>query len=364
MLKIIKKILLIFPKKEKEVKYMIKNRNININALVLSLANLISCGKNSVYKVADIAYRLIQAAIENQSLEAMYKLTKYLSADRMLDRLHNVSFEAISKLVEKKNKKMHLPKKVILALDFTEKSYYGDKNHPEVMGSKGGKYVRRFLEMSTVKPALFINALPVNQLTNDKKSLITELLDAFYERFKKTRIDLLLLDRGFFSKEVVTLLVKKNVKFIMPAVKNKAIARLIDLYKEGEIKDSICYQFGNTKVYLKFIKIEDDVLVYMTNTTKSPMTVHIAYKKRWQIETNFREQNKYLFKTNTKNFTIRYLAFVLAGLLFNLWQITRNKFIYKPESYIFKQILKEKLLCQWQAISKKEVIKSIDYLLA
>ncbi|RME55125.1 hypothetical protein D6777_01530, partial [Candidatus Woesearchaeota archaeon] len=119
---------------------MTKKLNININSLVFQLTNLISCGKNSVYKVVDIAYRLIQSAIENQSLEAMYKLTKYLSADRMLAKLHNISYEDIYALIKKSTMELKLPKRVILALDFTDKEYYGDKNHPEVMGSKGGKY--------------------------------------------------------------------------------------------------------------------------------------------------------------------------------------------------------------------------------
>ncbi|RME54629.1 hypothetical protein D6777_03145, partial [Candidatus Woesearchaeota archaeon] len=215
-----------------------------------------------------------------------------------------------------------------------------------------------------VIPALFINALPVSQLTNDKKMLITELLDAFYERFEKTTIDMLLLDRGFFTKEVVEVLVKRKVPFIMPAVKNNRIKQLVKQYEKGELPDKIKFRFGNVNVYLTFMKIEDEVFVFMTNTRKSPMNVHLLYKKRWQIETNFREQNKYIFKTKTKNFTIRYLAFVLAGLIFNLWQMTRNKLVYKPESYLFKQFLKQELLCSWQTISKRSVIKSVDYLLA
>lgn len=342
---------------------MSKKSYLNINPLVLLLSGLVSCGRNSVYKVLDIAYRLIQAALENQSLEAMYKLTRYLSADRMLDKLHKISYEEISSLIDKANRKLQLPRKVMLAMDFTDKDFYGDKNHPEIMGSKGGKYVRKYLEISTVRPALFINALPVNQLTNDKKTLITGLLDAFYARFKKTAIDLLLLNRGFFAKEVVELLVKRKISFIIPAVKNQAIKKLIEQYKTGKIKDKIQYQFGNVQVYLTFIKVDDDVLVYMTNSRRSPMSIHILYKKRWQIETNFREQNKYLFKTCTLNFNVRYLAFVIAGLLFNIWQITRNKLCYKPESYVFKQLLLEELLRLWQTISKRSVVKTIDYFL-
>lgn len=342
---------------------MSNSLNLNINPLVFLLTAFISCGRNSVYKSLDIAYRLIQSAVENQSLEAMFKLTRYLSADRMLSKLHEIYEKDVKDLITGCNQKLKLPKKVILAVDFTEKEYYGDKNHPDVLGSKGGKYVRRYIQVSTVKPAFFINALPVNQLTNDKEMLLTSLLEQFYKLYKKTKIELLLLDRGFYSKKVVQLLTEKDIHFIMPAVKNKAIQKLVKQYKSREIKERINYQFGDSTTNLLFLKIEDEVLVYMTNTRKSVLQTHLAYRKRWQIETNFREQNKFTLKTQTTNFKIRYLAFALAGLLFNLWQITRNKLIYKPESYIFKQFLKEDLLRLWQTISKKDVIKTMDYFL-
>ena len=193
--------------------------------------------------------------------------------------------------------------------------------------------------------------------------LLTSLLEQFYKLYKKTKIELLLLDRGFYSKKVVQLLTEKDIHFIMPAVKNKAIQKLVKQYKSREIKERINYQFGDSTTNLLFLKIEDEVLVYMTNTRKSVLQTHLAYRKRWQIETNFREQNKFTLKTQTTNFKIRYLAFALAGLLFNLWQITRNKLIYKPESYIFKQFLKEDLLRLWQTISKRSVIKTMDYFL-
>jgi len=176
---------------------MVKEINLNINSLVSGLANIISCGKNSVYKNQDIAYRTLQSAVHNQSLEAMYKLTHNLSADRVLDKLHGISKEDILGLQTTCTKQIKLQKGVVMAIDFSDKIYYGDRNHPDAVGSKGGSYARRYIESSIVKPALFLNALPVNQFTNDKESLLTELLDRFYSRYNKTKIDLLLIDRGF-----------------------------------------------------------------------------------------------------------------------------------------------------------------------
>ena len=174
-----------------------KQLNLNINPLVGLLANAIKCGKNAVYKAKDIAYRTIQSAIHNQSLEAMFKLTKYLSADRMLDYLHEISYEETHSLIKKSAKNLKLPKRVKLALDFHEREYYGDKNHIEVIGSKSGKYVRRFLELSCVNPPLFLNAIPINQFNNNNDGLLNQFLDDFYKSYKDTEIGLFLLDRGF-----------------------------------------------------------------------------------------------------------------------------------------------------------------------
>lgn len=343
---------------------MNKGINLNINSLVSQLTKIIPfCRKNSIYDVKDIAYRLVQSANENQSLEAMYKRTRYLSADRMLDRLHKISEEEITYLVKKCNKGIKLPRSITLAADFTDKPYYGNKNHPDTIGSKEGKYVRRYIELSSVEIPLFLDALPVNQFTNCKRTLLDNLIGSFYKQYTDTSIKLLLVDRGFFSKAVVSLLKEKGIKFIMPAVKDKKIKQLVEAYARGEIKDKVKYQFGNTTVNLLFLKREDRVLVYMTNTRVSSLKAHMLYRNRWQIETNFREQNKFTFKTQTNEFKIRYLAFVLGGLLLNIWQLLRRILPYKLESYLFKDFLLEEILKVWQEHSGKEVVKTLDYFL-
>lgn len=343
---------------------MVNNIPLPIKFLVSLLTGIISCGKNSVYKKKDYAFRLVQSAVHKLSFEAVYKLTQYLSADRVLDKLQRVTEEQVFSLIRDGTRKIKLPKCVDLAADFTDKPYYGSKNHPEVMGSKGGKYVRRYLQISTVKPAFFLDVLPVNQLTNFKELLLKNLLESFNRRFPKTRIKTLLLDRGFFSKKVVSLLVEKKISFIMPAVKDRAIKKLAEQFGDGTLKKSSTgYEFGSVTIRLLFLKIEDKVIVYMTNTHKTPLQVHKKYSKRWQIETNFREQNNFTLQTKTNNFTIRYLAFAIAGLLFNLWQQTKKTVNYTLESYVFKQELLNEVLNLWQSISKKEVVKTVNYFL-
>ncbi len=330
---------------------MKKRLAVPINPLVLLIEGLILCARNAVYKAKDFAYRLIESALENQSLEAKYLLTKYLSADRVLDKLHVISYEQIQNLISRVNKNLKFPRKVILAIDFTDKIFYGCKEIINVIGTKGGKYARRFIEVSIVKPALFINAFPVNMLTNNKLNLVKQLIDGFTGLYKKTKIELLLLDRGFFTKAVVQYLVENKTGFIMPAIKNRQIKFMAEACTNMKRSITLEYQFGETRVYLIFVKIEGEVLVYMTNTKFSPLKVHLLYRKRWQIETNFREQNKFEFKTKTLDFNVRYFAFVLAGLLFNLWQLMRNG---NTQSYLFKQSLINELERLWDRVRRLE----------
>lgn len=320
--------------------------NLNINPLVSKLAELFPCGKNSKYKSQDIACRLIDSALENQSFEAMYKLEESFSADRMLSKLHEISKEQTENLMGSFNEKLKLPKKVNLAIDFHNKKFYGNKNNFEVMGSKGGKYVKKYIEASLTNPKYFISAYPVNQITNNKIKLIDKILDGFYEKYD-SKINLILIDREFFSKKVVEYFCSNNLKFIMPAKKDSAIKKLVEQFRLGKIESKIRYKFGEYFVNLLFLKVEEEVYVFMTNTKYSPLKASLLYKKRWQIETNFREQNNFLFKTKTLNFDIRYFAFVLAGLLFNLWHLSRKG---KIESYLFKKRLRKIILVKFSEL--------------
>ncbi len=320
--------------------------NVDIKPLVSKISKLFKCGKNSKYKTQDISCRLIDSALENQSLEAMHKLEESCSADRVLDKLHNISKEQVEDLMISSNKKLKLPKKVNLAIDFTDKIFYGNKNHFEVMGSKGGKYVKKYIEASLTNPKYFLSAYPINQFTNDKVKLISKIVDGFYENHQ-SEIGLIFADREFATIKVVDYFYENNLKFIMPIAKSSRIKKLVEKFKLGKIENKVKYKFGNRFVNLLFLKVEEEVYVFVTNTKYSPLKVGILYKKRWQIETNFREQNNFLFKTKTLNFTIRYFAFILAGLLFNLWQASRKN---KIESYLFKKEVREFILREFSGL--------------
>ena len=307
----------------------------HLNLLVECLNQFFKIGLNSKYKSENYSKRVIETCIKNTSFEEEHKKSKIISSDSILSYLHKLTFDKIQNLIEKINSKIKLKRKVILVIDFSDKVFYGDKNNSNTIGSKGGKQVLRFIQLSSCSPNYFLNSFKVNPFTNNKKLLLNALISNFKATFSKTKIDLVLLDRGFFSKEVVNYFCLNNLDFLMPAVKNKQIKSLISTFLEGKSPSKIKYKFGLNLVNLYFIKNDNDAYVFITNKNTTVSKICKLYKLRWNIETNFREQNNFTFKTKTLNFMIRYFNFVLGGLLMNLWKLYRLV-LSGFESYLFK----------------------------
>ena len=58
---------------------------------------------------------------------------------------------------------------------------------------------------------------------------------------------------------------------------------------------------------------------WITNMTKVSSKLALLYRKRWGIETGYREKNKFRIITTTRNHVIRFLFFTIAVLFYNMW---------------------------------------------
>src|SRR5208337_149784 len=56
-----------------------------------------------------------------------------------------------------------------------------------------------------------------------------------------------------------------------------------------------------------------------TNMTCRPKTVLKRYKRRWGIETSYREHDVFLAKTTSKDYTVRLLYYAVAVCIYNAW---------------------------------------------
>jgi len=67
------------------------------------------------------------------------------------------------------------------------------------------------------------------------------------------------------------------------------------------------------------MKRDDKVYPFATNTDCTPETIHELYRKRFGIETQYRIKNKFLRRTYSKEYSVRYFFFLLAICIYNLW---------------------------------------------
>jgi putative transposase len=192
---------------------------------------------------------------------------------------------------------------------------------------------------------LTIKAVPVDGLI-PKKEIVRELVS-----YAKARINInnVYLDRGFLSIDVISMLNKMNIHYIMPATLNPRIKKLLRQHEAPKIFNN--YRIGTpqkntlTNVVITYDK-DGKKIAFITNLDVSRLTAHRIpqlYKKRWGIETSYRVINKFRPKTTSKNYIIRLFYFFFSVCLYNLWELT-NIILSKSEQVVNKVPLIKTLL--------------------
>ena len=116
-----------------------------------------------------------------------------------------------------------------MAIDFTEEPYYGKLDMYVTRSKyKSGTYTfHTFATISVVgkdeKERLTLYSLPVTML-DTKEDIVKKLLE------NSPRPLVLMMDRGFFKTEMIKLLQSMGINFIMPAVRNERIKRMLNEY--------------------------------------------------------------------------------------------------------------------------------------
>lgn len=321
-----------------------------INGVIKTVAKLFTPASNSRYKSRQLAAVLVDLGRRKASAEEYSKP----SPDRILDRLHEVDEESFNQAVWKLNvnllERLPLPPKVTLALDFKTIPYYGKEQPSLVSDSRllGTKLGIRFAMLSIVESGrtFVLRVKQVGPFTS-KVRVVREMLDAI-EGLVKPRI--ILLDKGFFTVEVIKELQSRKLAFLMPAKRTEPIKRLCRLFKKGEMPPITEYtikSFGNSaEVKLIFAKRKTKggwrTFAYVSNIAFKPEVADKLYRRRWRIETNNRELGKFRAKTTSTNMELRRMYYRLSALLYNLWIVLRQ-ILNSLRSREFKDILRSQL---------------------
>lgn len=211
-------------------------------------------------------------------------------------------------------------RKVVLAIDIHDIPYYGNKNDKMVVGTKrklGTSYAYRFITMNIVEKGkrLTLAALPMSQL--DQKEKMVEKLVKLAKRL--VRLKIVLLDRGFFSVRIINTLKRMGVKFIMPAIANPKIQKLMDSPKTTDYEMENAYH-ETTKFKLLVVEGKKGLVPFATNVAKNIYyLVPGIYRKRWGIETSYRVKKEFRPRTCTKSYVARLFFFLFSVCFYNLW---------------------------------------------
>lgn len=252
----------------------------------------------------------------------LYHLRKLKMNDVM--KMFTKSSEEIFKLVRQSN--IFKRRKFDIAIDFHDIPYWGDEKHPMLVRTpkeQGTTYAFRFATVTIVEHGkrFTLLTLPVSPLDNNY--LIVDYLISYTRSI--IPIDIVYLDRGFFHARVIDALKDHHVKFLMVAVRNEKIKRILDEYDHGIIIDYIMGE--STTFKLAITKKDGEKQAFATNLNvgvkRRLMYLYELYGKRWGIETSYRViDHDFKARTTSKKYVIRFFYFLFGVILYNLWVLT------------------------------------------
>jgi hypothetical protein len=267
----------------------------------------------------------------------------------------------------------------IVAIDLTLIPYHGQpaQDKKEIYRSKPKSGTTKFHAYATAYVVhhgyRYTLALLHVEYGECMKSVIQRLLAIVRRRGVKVRY--LLLDKGFFSVSVLTYLKRTGHGFIIPAMvrgrkkadpkapptglrallkKRNGYYRLTLEGKEQKKKISttvtIC---AASKDYLheKSGKTRRKRLLYAIHRVRmTPPDIREIYRKRFGIESSYRQMNEARIKTTARDPKFRLLFVGIALVLRNVWVWIHFRFAkekHSPEPRLFLALLRFKELLDW-----------------
>jgi len=235
-------------------------------------------------------------------------------------------------------------KSITCGLDIHKIPWYGKTKDKHVLGMenvRGTSFGHGYASIECVenRKRFTLSAYPLDQFTT-KRGFITSLIEKAREYVD---IKTLFLDRGFFDVESIKCLNDLFANFVIPAVMNKRIKRIIDEFKEScksfpykerffLVKEYEMKRGKDSVTFNLVIIVEPPTepgdkwkdFAYATNvsvTADNAFRLVEGYRKRWGIETGYRVKEDVRGKTCSRNYAIRLLFQLLSILFYNLWQL-------------------------------------------
>jgi len=152
-------------------------------------------------------------------------------------------------------------------------------------------------------------------------------------------LDEILLDRGFYSRNVRAEIDGRGLLYTMPVPKYEpdyeAIKKIesrdrVDAAVNHDVPVGIDGDVDHTAEYLYVPATSEDAegeyAVFVTNRdhVEPDEIAHVtnSYSRRWDIENQYKSVQSYLPKTSSTDYRVRLFNFTFAAMLYNLWRLT------------------------------------------
>lgn len=238
---------------------------------------------------------------------------------------------------------------VDLAVDITHELFYGKTRdfyifHCDKDNGCNAEFHYMVISIVNADKNIPLMALPVTLGCN--RAELAEELILFAKSLLKIKV--VLFDRGFVNSELIDKLNNLKIKYLIFARKHKSINYLLHLVEDNQIVENYEMNYDKNKsshkVYTNLVLIkardwgEYDWCFYTNLHLEDARYFVYMYKKRWQIETNFRVEDEAKIKSKSTNSLVRYFYFMTSLLLHTLWLIFPSKqfklFLINLEYYL------------------------------
>lgn len=331
---------------------------INVKKYIKKFLNksLAPFSNNTKILAEDYVYHILDASRSNAYVENIGD--KADSLHRRIEQTYEENIrDAYIDIIFSLRKYMKL-NNVILAIDVTDWDFYGKTSNLYLHNWTGKdgivakfKYIVLSMVNKEKQHKVPLVALPLH-IGYSKAEAIDFLLGIARKLFRKIKI--VLFDRGFYSGEVLDLLEKLKLPYILFVPQNKAMKKYlieVDNFGNKTIKHTIKYYAGNTgyKVIFDLILIKDYYdrnnklwdWCFATNLALENARLYVFYyMRRWQIETNFRVQKEAKIRSRSVNHLVRYFYFMIRMLLHTIWLLfIRQKYAFQKFLIVFSNTI-------------------------
>jgi hypothetical protein len=240
--------------------------------------------------------------------------------------------------------------KRLLAIDVHQRCYYGDVRHtPGVRGGHRRAGTKWFWAYATAALLEDGQRWTVGLTTVHKGQAMEVVVERLLRQVEpaELRVGRLLLDRGFYSAKVVALLQRRGIPFLMPVIRRgrgeRGTRRFFDRSRRGwfrytwESRDRKNGKPAGPTVTVRIACVPRPrgkrPLVYafggsfgsLADVRKAYRCFRETYRRRFGIETSYRQLGEALARTTSRSEAYRLLLVGIALLIRNLWVCCRQK---------------------------------------